>query len=180
MLQFACTYSSLWFQGFVCVLITAVFGHTVVFLALLDTNHFAAAAPSQTHSRSCTCLGFKYIMCTRENQPNLKKIILWKKLFKDALLELYVEFKREIEFRSKIFRPDISIASFLQISQVTQSIAVWRIFSWWFIPRKFRFSHCITESPRLENTSQIIESNLWPVITLSSRPWRSVPHPVFP
>lgn len=102
--------------GFVCVLITAVFGHTVVFIALLATNHFATAAPSQT-----LFVWVLNIMHTRENQPNMKKRGPWKHLFKDALLKFYVEFKRQIEFHSQILWPDISIASFLQIYQVTQS-----------------------------------------------------------
>ena len=40
--------------------------------------------------------------------------------------------------------------------------------------------HRITEPPRLEKTLESIKSKLRTNITLSSRPWHSVPHPVFP
>lgn len=41
-------------------------------------------------------------------------------------------------------------------------------------------NHRVTESIRLEQTSEIIEYNLWPRTTVSTRAWHHVPHPVFP
>lgn len=79
----------------VCVFLTRVFDHTVIFIAVLHTNHSAAAAASQTDSRSLVWLGFKY----NKDQSNLKKR----------------------SSRSKIFLLEISVASFLQVSQVTSS-----------------------------------------------------------
>lgn len=77
----------------VCVLVTAVFDCAVIFIALLCTNHSAAAAPSKTDNWSLVCLVFKY---NKFNQSNLKKRNPWKKHLKDVFMELYVEFKRQI------------------------------------------------------------------------------------
>lgn len=100
----------------VCVLVTAAFDHTVIFIALSYTDHSAAAAPSQTDSRSLVCLVFKYnkyqtnsinlIWKKETHERSISKMFLWSCMWssKDKFLG---------EFHSKIFLLEISMAGFL-------------------------------------------------------------------